>query len=62
MNRALVRIVLVMATVLMLPLTCPAPLVYRADEGWTYEPVGGAKWQRARAKDQLEVAQAAFDK
>src|SRR6478735_4632910 len=40
----------------------PAPLVYRPGEGWTYESVGGGKWRRTRAKDQLEVAQAAFDK
>jgi len=48
---------------LALPLRSPAPLIYRPGEGWSYEPVGGAgKWQRPRAKDQLEVAQAAFDK
>lgn len=46
------------------PLTCPAPAIYRPGEGWTYEPVGGggAKWQRKRAKDQLQVAQEAFDR
>jgi outer membrane protein assembly factor BamD (BamD/ComL family) len=45
------------------PSRSPAPLVYRPGEGWTYEPVGGTgKWQMPRAKDQLEVAQAAFDK
>jgi outer membrane protein assembly factor BamD (BamD/ComL family) len=45
------------------PQRSPAPLIYRPGEGWTYEPVGGeGKWQRTRAKDQLEVAQAAFDK
>jgi outer membrane protein assembly factor BamD len=37
-------------------------LIYRAGEGWTYESVGGGKWSRTRAKDQLEVAQEAFDK
>lgn len=47
---------------LALPYPCPAPLVYRPGEGWTYEPVeGGTAWKRARARDQLEVAQAAFD-
>ena len=46
-----------------LPVSAPAPLIYRPGEGWTYEPVGGeGKWQQPRAKDQLEVAQAAFDK
>lgn len=45
-----------------LPHSSPAPLIYRPGEGWSYEPVGGeGKWQRARAKDQLEVAQKAFD-
>ena len=47
---------------LALPNRCPAPLVYRPGEGWSYEPVeGGASWKRAVAKDQLEVAKAAFD-
>lgn len=42
---------------------CPAPIIYRPGEGWTYEPVGAAgRWQRNRAKDQLQVAQEAFDK
>ncbi|MFN0069480.1 MAG: outer membrane protein assembly factor BamD [Limisphaerales bacterium] len=39
----------------------PAPLIYKPGEGWTYESVGGGKWQRTRAKDQFEVAQEAFD-
>lgn len=39
----------------------PAPLIYRAGEGWSYEPSGGTKWTRTRAKDQLDVAQQAFD-
>src|SRR5258708_20871356 len=53
---------LVAVLVLGFPYRSPAPLIYRAGEGWTYEPVGGeGKWQRTRAKDQLEVAQAAFD-
>jgi outer membrane protein assembly factor BamD len=62
MNRRLLRLLLVMLGLLAWPLNCPAPLVYRPGEGWTYEAVGGAKWHRARAKDQLEVAQGAFDK
>src|SRR5688500_15523386 len=44
-----------------LPIKTPAPLVYRPGEGWSWEPIGGAKWTRQRAKDQLDVAQAAFD-
>jgi outer membrane protein assembly factor BamD len=45
------------------PLKCPAPFIFTPGEGWTYEPVGGeGKWKQTRAKDQLDVAQAAFDK
>ena len=51
----------VMFGVLLLPVRTPAPLVYQPGEGWTYESPGGAKWQRARAKEQLQVAQEAFD-
>ena len=41
---------------------CPAPLVFTPGEGWRYEKFGeSGKWTRARAKDQLEVAQEAFD-
>jgi len=59
-----IRLFLVVGFLLLaFPFRSPAPLIYRPGEGWTYEPVGGgAKWQRTRAKDQLEVAQAAFDK
>jgi outer membrane protein assembly factor BamD len=42
---------------------CPAPIIFRPGEGWTYEPVGQTgKWERNRAKDQLQVAQESFDK
>jgi outer membrane protein assembly factor BamD (BamD/ComL family) len=38
-------------------------LIYRPGEGWTYESAGGGgKWQRTRAKEQLDVAQGALDK
>ena len=41
----------------------PAPLIYRPGEGWVYEkPNETGSWQRTRAKDQLEVAQQAFDR
>lgn len=54
--------VLTLVTALCLvPQRSPAPLIYRPGEGWSYEPEGGARWQRNRAKDQLEVAQQAFD-
>ena len=45
----------------LFPAQTPAPLVYRAGEGWSYEPVSGGKWTRTRAKDQLEVAEKAFE-
>jgi outer membrane protein assembly factor BamD len=58
-----VRLLLIAVCLLAFPFSSPAPLIYRPGEGWTYEPVGGeGKWQQPRAKDQLEVAQAAFDK
>jgi outer membrane protein assembly factor BamD (BamD/ComL family) len=48
--------------VLAFPSRSPAPLIYTPGEGWTYETAGGeGSWRRARAKDQLAVAQAAFD-
>ena len=63
MNRRSIRLLLFAVFWLALPLLAPAPLIYRPGEGWTYEPVGGeGKWVQTRAKDQLEVAQAAFDK
>ncbi len=61
MNHWCVRLLLVALCALAFPCTCPAPLVYRPGEGWVYESVGGGKWLRTRAKDQLEVAQSAFD-
>ena len=57
------RLLLVAVCLLAFPFRSPAPFIYRPGEGWTYEPVGGeGKWQQSRAKDQLDVAQAAFDK
>ncbi|MBX3746201.1 MAG: tetratricopeptide repeat protein [Verrucomicrobiae bacterium] len=53
--------VLIALALCLLPFRSPAPLIYRPGEGWTYEPVGGARWRRDRAKDQLETAQEAFD-
>jgi outer membrane protein assembly factor BamD len=48
---------------LLLPFRSPAPLIYTPGEGWTYESPGGeGSWRRTRAKDQLIVAQEAFDK
>ena len=62
MHCRFIRFVLIAVCLLAFPFRAPAPLVYRPGEGWTYEPVGGGgRWERPRAKEQLEVAQAAFD-
>ncbi len=48
---------------LAFPERSPAPLIYRPEEGWTYEKPGAdTRWQRSTAKEQLQVAQTAFDK
>lgn len=63
MNRWSIRLFLIAVCVLAVPYRSPAPLIYTPGEGWTYEPAGGeGNWQRTRAKDQLIVAQDAFDK
>ncbi len=62
MMRWLFRLALVALIAAGVTVHTPAPLVYRPGEGWTYESIGGAKWRRTRAKDQLEVAQEAFDR
>ena len=57
------RLVAVLVCVLAFPFRSPAPLIYTPGEGWTYETAGGeGTWRRTRAKDQLAVAQEAFDK
>lgn len=63
MKRRVVFLFAAIAGVLLVPFRSPAPLIYTPGEGWTYESVGGeGNWQRARAKDQLIVAQDAYDK
>lgn len=63
MNRWSIRLFLIAVCVLAVPYRSPAPLIYTPGEGWTYEPAGGeGNWRRTRAKDQLIVAQDAFDK
>ena len=63
MNRRFILLLLILAGLMAFPFRSPAPLIYRPGEGWTYEPVGSeGKWQRPRAKEQLDVAQTAFDK
>lgn len=59
------RWIICLTVVLLLATTInsPAPLVYQPGEGWTYETVGATgKWQRTRAKDQLDVAKDALEK
>lgn len=63
MNRWSIRLALILFCIVAFPFRSPAPLIFRPGEGWTYERPGTeGKWSRTRAKDQLEVAQAAFDK
>ena len=63
MNRRFVFLLIAFSCAMLLPYRSPAPLIYTPGEGWNYEPVGGGgNWQRTRAKDQLIVAQDAFDK
>lgn len=62
MIRRSVRLILIACLLTLWTFETPAPIVFRAGEGWTYEPVGGqGKWTRTRAEDQLQVAQEAFD-
>ena len=62
MNRRFLCVLLLFCGVMLVPFRSPAPLIYTPGEGWTYEAVGEGKWQRTRAKDQLIVAQDAFDR
>src|SRR6516225_6090763 len=63
MNRRLACLILVFTSVMLVPFRSPAPLIYTPGEGWTYETAGSeGNWVRTRAKDQLIVAQDAFDK
>lgn len=63
MNRRFLLSLFVAAGVLSFPYICPAPIIFRPGEGWTYEPVGSeGKWTRNRAKDQLQVAKEAFER
>jgi outer membrane protein assembly factor BamD len=62
MNRRFVFLFVMVAGVALFPFRSPAPLVYTPGEGWYYEPFGGiAGWQRTRAKEQLDVAEQAFN-
>jgi outer membrane protein assembly factor BamD len=62
MNRRFVFLLLISACLVLIPFRSPAPLIYTPGEGFTYEPYGSeGRWRRDRAKDQLIVAQGAFD-
>jgi outer membrane protein assembly factor BamD len=53
--------ILLFVVVALLPFRAPAPLMYIPGEGWYYENYGeNGKWQRPRAKEQLEVAEQSF--
>lgn len=64
MNCWSVRVILLLICLAGFPFRSPAELIFNKNEGWTYETPGStsAKWQRDRAKDQLEVAQTALDR
>ena len=63
MQCRLIRVFLAFTALLVFAVNTPAPLVYRAGEGWSYEPADGSgSWTRNRAKDQLDVAKEAFEK
>jgi outer membrane protein assembly factor BamD len=52
---------LLFVVTVLLPSRSPAPLIFVPGEGWYYESYGeNAKWQRTRAKEQLDVAEQAF--
>jgi outer membrane protein assembly factor BamD len=62
MTRWFVCLCCIVVCVLAFPYRSPAPLIYRPGEGWTYEKPGETgSWQKTRAKDQLEVAEKAFE-
>ncbi len=53
--------ILLFVVVVLLPSRSPAPLTYVPGEGWYYESYGETgKWQRPRAKEQLDVAEQSF--
>ena len=63
MSYRLTRFLILLLILLAYPYPSPAPLIYRAGEGWIYEPVGAkGEWMRSRAKGQLDVANQSFEK
>jgi outer membrane protein assembly factor BamD len=62
MNRRFQFWILVSACLVLLPFQSPAPLIYTPGEGWVYVPVGeDGGTQRLNAREQIIVAQEAFD-
>jgi outer membrane protein assembly factor BamD (BamD/ComL family) len=63
MRRSALCAVLTLAALFLCPFRAPAPLIYTPGEGWSYEVPGGKEnnWRRSRAKDQLDVAQQAYE-
>ena len=63
MNRRFGFLLVSIACMVLFPFRAPAPLFYVPGEGWYYESYGqNVKWQRARAKEQMDVAEQAFNK
>jgi len=61
MRKALL-IPLVILVLLLSSSECPAPFIYTPGEGWSYETPGQAgNWQRDTAREQIDVAKAAYD-
>lgn len=61
MARRLAFWIVVVTLLALTPLRSPAPLVFVPGEGWYFESYGeNGKWQRPRAKEQLQVADDAF--
>ena len=60
--RKLLLIPLVILALLFSTSDCPAPFIYTPGEGWSYETAGQAgNWQRDTAREQLQVAQEAYE-
>jgi len=61
MHRRFSILLLLVTFFALVPFRSPAPLIFVPGEGWFYQTSGQAlKWQRNRAKDQLDVAEQAF--